>query len=453
MAAKVKFFIFERKKKSISEDLPKRKLKKKEEVNILVRFSNGRQFDIISKSQKQINPKFWNNKAGMVRDVSEFKDKDELQAKLNVTKGHIIKAYDNLLDKSVVNKDWLNITVDESFSSEKTDLKGNTLFAYIQNFNNNSATRINPSSGNPVSYKMRREYEVTFEYLRKYAKEFGEPDFSDIDLEFYQKFVDFLRRQKIVIKDKEGNIIKEKYLSLNTIGKKIQTLKIFLNAATEEGINKHQKYKSRKFKSLSEEADNIYLTKEELIKFYNKDFSKNPHLERVRDFFIVGSWTGLRYSDLQQVTTDKIKGNFIELRQKKTGQKVIIPVHQTVREILNKYNGKLPKPISNQKFNDYLKDAAKLAGLDEVFVKTVSYQGKRTEESFKKHEVITSHTARRSFCTNAYKDDIPTLAIMAISGHRTENAFLKYIKADGEEHAQKILEMWQKTNHKTTLSE
>ena len=73
---------------------------------------------------------------------------------------------------------------------------------------------------------------VTFSYLKKYAKKFGEPDFPDIDLEFYNKFVDFLRNEKIIIKNKEGKVVKEKYLSLNTIGKKIKTFKIFLNAAT-----------------------------------------------------------------------------------------------------------------------------------------------------------------------------------------------------------------------------
>jgi integrase len=272
-------------------------------------------------------------------------------------------------------------------------------------------------------------------------------------LEFYNQFVDFLRNEKIIIKNKEGKIVKEKYLSLNTIGKKIQTFKIFLNAATEEGINKNYKYKSRNFKSVSEEADNIYLNKEELNKFYTHDFSEKLFLERVRDLFIVGSWTGLRYSDLQQITPDKIKGDFIELRQKKTGQKVVIPVHQTVREILNKYKGKLPEPISNQKFNDYLKEAAELAELDDVFIKTTSVRGKKVEKRYKKYEIISSHTARRSFCTNAYKDNIPTLAIMAISGHRTEKAFLKYIKADGQDHAQKILEMWQKVNTKKKTNE
>ncbi len=334
-------------------------------------------------------------------------------------------------DKTKIKNDWLTSLIDRFYNPEKYLQANTNLFGYIQYFIDNSHTRTNIKTGNPVCYKMRREYQVTFNYLKEYAKEHGEPDFIDIDLEFYDQFVDFLRK---------------KGLSINTIGKKIQTLKIFLNSATEQGINHYQKYKSKNFVAISEESDNIYLTKEELKKFYEHDFTALPHLERVRDKFIVASWTGLRYSDLQQVTPDKIKdnGTFIELKQKKTGKKVFIPVHPMVMAILNKYNGSLPKTISNQKYNEYLKDAAKLAGIDEVFIKTASHNGMKHEKKYLKYELISSHTARRSFCTNAYEDNIPTLAIMAISGHKTETAFLKYIKTDAKKHAEKVLLVWRK---------
>ena len=412
--------------KDLSEKI-KESQKKIDIANILVRFSNGRQFDIVALTQKQIKPDFWNNEKGIVRQRAEFIEKDKFQKSLNDLNKHILSEFDNTPDKSKIDKDWLNTTIDK-FQNPGKYLQDNlTLFGFIQHFVSNSKTRINPNTGNPVCYKMRREYEVTYNYLKEYAQEYKEPDFIDIDLEFYQQFIDFLRG---------------KNLKTNTIGKKIQTLKIFLNTANEQGINPYQKFKSRKFKSLSEESENTYLTKEELKQFYEFDFSKKPSLERVRDLFIVGCWTGLRFSDIQQITPDKINGDFIEVKQKKTGKKVVIPVHHTVREILRKYNGELPQAISNQKFNEYLKEAAKIAKLKAPFTKTIVKSGLKVEKKYPKHELISSHTARRSFCTNAYKDNIPTLAIMAISGHRTEKAFLKYIKADGKEHAKKVLQVW-----------
>jgi integrase len=429
MAAKIKFFIRIAKSKTINSN----------DANIRVRFSNGRQFDLTALSNFQINPDFWNNDKGVVRQRAEFADSKYLQNKLDDLASLIKKEFQNTPDNSNINNEWLTDAIDKFSNPDKYLQENTNLFGFIQHFIKNSDKRVNPDTGNPVTYKMKREYEVTFKYLKEYAIEYGEPDFVDIDLEFYQRFIDFLRNYKIEMKDKTI-----KNLSNNTIGKKIQTLKIFLNAATEQGINHYQKYKSRSFKAISEESDNIYLTKEELTKFYEYDFSNKPYLERVRDLFIVASWTGVRFSDLQQITPDKIKDDFIRLKQKKTSNKVVIPVHKTVRDILNKYNGKLPKPISNQKYNEYLKEAARIAEIKSIFIKTVSLKGLKVEKRYPKHELICSHSARRSFCTNAYKDNIPTLAIMAISGHRTEKAFLKYIKADGEEHANKVLQMWQR---------
>ncbi len=421
--AKIKFFV---------------NAKKSNPAKILLRFSNGRKFDIVAQSQKQINPDYWNNKNGSIRQRAEFNEANHLQINLNKLQNCIIKEFDNTSNKDKINNEWLNTTIDKFYNPDKYLQNNTTLFGFIQHFINNSDKRVNTDTGNPVCYKMRREYIVTFRYLKEYAEEFKEPDFIDIDLEFYQQFIDLLRK---------------KGLATNTIGKKIQTLKIFLNTAFEQGINKYQKYKSRKFKTISEESDNIYLTKSELKQFYKYDFSNKPYLEKVRDKFIVASWTGLRYSDLQQITPDKINGKFIELKQKKTGKKVVIPVHHTVKEILKKYSGLLPEPISNQKYNDYLKKASKLAGINEVFIKTVSYNGLKHEKKYPKYEIISSHTARRSFCTNAYKDNIPTLAIMSISGHKTEQAFLKYIKADGKEHAEKVLKIWQSTNEFLKIAE
>lgn len=434
MAAKIKFFV-------TNPNGSKKSKNTHIDVNILARFYHGRQFDITSTSQLQINPKFWNNEAGKVRNVAMFKDSDEFQKKLDELKGSIIKDYLNFLDKSKINKKWLEKAIDKFYNPRKY-LQSKTLFEFTQIFINNADKRVNPDTGRPISYKMKREYQVTFNYLKKYAKIYGEPDFIDIDLDFYERFVDMLRNHKIFNKD--GELIKQG-LATNTIGKKIQTLKIFLNNANEKGVNTYLKYKSKKFKSISEEVENIYLNKTEIQKLYNHDLSDSPSLERVRDLFIVGCWTGLRFSDLSKITINKSDSSLSHsIKQNKTGGKVVIPIHDMVREILKKYNDILPKPISNQKFNDYLKEAATLAEIDELFTKTIYQNGLKVNKNLKKYDLITSHTARRSFCTNAYLDGVPTLSIMAISGHKTEKAFLKYIKVEPEEHAKKMLEVWQK---------
>lgn len=419
MATKIKYFI--RVQKSNPNDL----------VNVRIRFTNGRIFDLTALTGFQIYPEFWNNDKGAVRQRIEFHDREKFQRNLEKLTSFIQDRYFNTPDKSIVCFDWLRDTIDRFHNPTIEQDDKLTLFGFIKNFIENSSKRVNRSSGNPVCYKMRREYEVSFDYLKEYSLTYGKPDFDDIDIDFYNQFVDFLRN---------------KGLAINTIGKKVQTLKIFLNDATEKGINKNLKYKSPKFKTLTEECDNIYLNKDELKKFYEYDLSDKPSLERVRDVFIVGCWTALRYSDLSKISIDKINNGILQIRHNKTGRKINIPIHKNVWEILRKYNMALPRKISNQKYNDYLKEAAMLAGIDAIFTKTHSKNGIKVEEKFPKYQLIRSHTARRTFCTNAYKDNIPILDIMAISGHKSISAFLKYIKVDGEEQAQRVLKFWKEND-------
>jgi site-specific recombinase XerD len=427
--------------------------KSKDEATIRVRVNKGRQ-SMYAKTEIQVKPDHWSNRTGTYAQRAELEDRDDKVKKLDDLKKYIKDKYLDLSNKDNINSDWLNKTIDQSFNPDKYLPENVSLFGFIKyHFIDNVDKRTNPDTGQPINYRTKLEYSNTFRLLKKYSQEYGEPDFIDIDLEFYNNFVYFLRHQKVIIKDKEGNIVKEKYLAVNTIGKKIRTLKVFLNAATEKGINKYMKYKSKNFKAISEEADNIYLTKEELTQFYKHDLSKKPYLEKVRDLFVVAAWTGVRYSDIQQIRPERITDNIFTIKQqKKTGKKAVIPINGVVWNIINKYKGKLPKPISNQKFNDYLKEAARLAKINSVFIKTENINGMRIEKKYPKHELISTHTARRSFCTNAYKDNIPTLSIMAISGHRTEKAFLKYIKVDGEEHAKKVLEMWQKNGEHLSIA-
>ena len=111
-------------------------------------------------------------------------------------------------------------------------------------------------------------------------------------------------------------------------------------------------------------------------------------------------------------------------------------------EILEKYSFELPAEISNQKFNEYIKDVCRIAGINgtETITKTVG--GNIVTEKFEKWKLVSSHTGRRSFCTNMYKRGLPTLMIMSISGHTTEQSFLKYIKVKQVEHAEMMKKAW-----------
>ena len=67
-------------------------------------------------------------------------------------------------------------------------------------------------------------------------------------------------------------------------------------------------------------------------------------------------------------------------------------------------------------------------------------------KDYQKWELLSSHTGRRSFATNEYLAGTPSITIKAITGHKTEEAFLRYIKLTPNEHAILLKQHWDKRN-------
>jgi len=389
----------------------------------------------------KVAPKYWSDEHQKVKNVTHVPNKDEINNFLNELRSEALAFASKLIaDKKPVTKDELKNHLNHY--TGKSGHNEHDLFGFIKSFIEQSATRVNPDTGTTISPRTIQKYNTTLSVLSSFAASYSKPlTFDTIDTDFYEDYVKWMQKKQTLLNDKE----KEPY-STNTIGKNIQTLKVFLNAATEKGINTNKAFKTRKFKTVREESDSIYLTEKDLSKIYNLDLSSNPRLERVRDLFIVGVWTGLRFSDFTEISPENIRGDFLHMEQFKTGGKVVIPIHQTVKEILKKYNNALPKSISNQKMNDYIKEVCELAGITEKVQKGITKGGKRVIKTFEKWDLVSTHTARRSFATNLYKSGFPTVSIMRITGHKTEKAFLKYIKVTPEEHAELLQLHWEKKN-------
>lgn len=278
-----------------------------------------------------------------------------------------------------------------------------------------------------------RTYLTAYNHLKSFSKHYNQKlNFADITLEFYNKYLQYFTQ---VVQ-----------LSQNTIGKQIQVLKTLLNEATDRGYNSNLDFRGKRFKKPSEPVYSIYLNEDDLKKLKTLDLSDKPNLERVRDLFIVGCLTGLRYSDLSKIQPAHLvktnEGSFINLQTQKTDERVVIPLHPTVIKIIEKYYGNIPPALSNQKMNMNLKVIGKLAGIDDQIIKTRTKGGVKIKEKKFKFQLLTTHVARKSFATNAFLGGVPTLSIMKITGHRTENIFLKYVKISQEENANNLI------NHK-----
>lgn len=150
--------------------------------------------------------------------------------------------------------------------------------------------------------------------------------------------------------------------------------------------------------------------------------------EQVRDVFLVGCFTAMRFSDYSTIDPSSILNNRLEFVQKKTGGKVTIPIHPVVNTILKKYDNALPKVPKNNEFNRIIKLVGeKLPCLHVPFTKQVTYGRELKELVDMKFNFLQTHTARRSFCSNEYLKVTDPLIIVSISGRRSHKSFMRYI--------------------------
>jgi integrase len=260
--------------------------------------------------------------------------------------------------------------------------------------------------------------------------------FDSFDMMFYEEFVRFLTYDIIQMRKKE--VVKG--LKLNSIGKTIKHLKFFLKDRMQKKIIPF--FDLSAYKVMEEEVDAVYLSWGEISLINKLDLSQNQNLEKYRDLFVLGCLTGFRFSDYTNIKPEEVRNDMLYVKQAKTLATVVVPLRKEAKEILiDKYNMQMPQ-VSNPNFNYYIKEVARLAGINEMVKITHKRGNKIIDEIRSKYDWIMSHTCRRSFCTNEFLDGTPVQLIMAISGHKTEKAFRRYIKADQIQKAFMIKKLW-----------
>ncbi len=259
--------------------------------------------------------------------------------------------------------------------------------------------------------------------------------FNSFNYDFYDELIEFLTYEYTSNRYKKVHGLK-----VNTIGKAIKHLRLFLNDRMRRKIIPYLDISM--FKTMEEQADAIYLNMHEINRIFEIDLSDNLKLERHRNLFVLGCYTGLRFSDYSVLRTDDIRNNMLYKKQHKSDHWVIIPLRGHAEFILrNKFKNGIPK-ISNSEFNESLKEIGKLAGLNQPIKFSHKKGNQKIVVCKPKYEWITSHTCRRSFCTNEFLAGTPVELIMKISGHKSIKDFYKYIKVTPEQAAEKIKEIW-----------
>lgn len=249
--------------------------------------------------------------------------------------------------------------------------------------------------------------------------------FKSINEKFYIEFVKYSRK---TLKHKD-----------NTLGRNIGYIKTFMNWSALK--KHHANYDFKTFKKPFSETDEIALSSEELETLWNFDFSQKKRLEKVRDVFVFGCATGMRYSDYSRINKSNIRDGQIFINTQKQKSNLGIPLNSYSRQVLEKYDYNLPV-ISEQKFREYIKEACKDVGFTEDIVKTSFRGNERIEDIKPKFKMISTHTARRTFITLSLDKGMRPDIVMSISGHKNYASFQKYIKLSKRIREEEMTKAW-----------
>ena len=391
-------------------------------IIMTVRFAGQK---IVWSTKEKARPRYWDKKRHRVKVTVNNPADAYINTNLNDYSNkaiEIFRRFDGEIDGTEF-KEQLNIITGRK-QREAEEASYLPLLRFIDYYTELRRTDTNSQRG---TWKVLK---TCGEHIKQYATEHhnGKLDYKDIDWNFRHGFEQWLYRAP-------------REHSNNYAGRVLQILKQFMNEAAERGYHKNDIYKRKGWNIKKERFAKQVLSFDELERINELDFSDNPRLDKVRDLFLIGAFSGLRFSDFTRITPEHIVteegAELIELFSKKTNTQVVIPLLPVLQTKLEKYEYNPPK-ISAQKFNDYIKEVCELAGIDSEVIVKRSKGGRRIEERKPKHELITSHTARRSFATNFFQLGLPAIELMKITGHSTERQFMEYINIDKRANARSM---------------
>lgn len=410
--------------------IPKVKFNLDKEVNgecyILLTFRYGGE-KLKRSTGEKIAPKYWD--AETQRATLNKSDKTKhvrVNDQLDAFTAVVIQIYRDFNLGGISLEDFKNeIDFRMEFKSRPTAEKVvvPTLFEFIEN-------EFLPEHS-AQAYSTFQAYKSVFNHLTAYAKEKrgGRLNYEDLDFKFFVNFKKWLHDAP-------------RSHSISTAAKTIKRVKQITRAAHERRYHNITDYQG--VKTETSKTSKFALTFDELETLYHLDLSGNVRLEKVRDLFLIGAYTGLRFSDFTRIRPEHIETidgkKILTITTQKTGQVVSIPLFPIPAALLLKYDYH-PPLISNQKMNDYLKELGQLAGMKDKMIVSNTAGGKRNEQVLEKWERLTTHVARRSFATNFYRDGVQPAILMKITGHSTDRQFMQYIAIDGKMNALHFAEL------------
>lgn len=361
--------------------------------------------------------------------------------------------------KSVI-KDEINaVKFDGGLESDKLSVSSGkpTFMEFVEQYIQEcvDGVRLKKKSTRKVSEGTIKNYNGFLSKMKDYQESRKRViDWDDLDFDFYRDYKQYF--------------IENNY-SPNTIARHIKNMKTMLYAAKDLHLTTRDDFMSKQWSADREDVESVYITEPRLKEMYEFDMSDykemkaraeryakddkekkdlvhalkrdiyRQKLSEARDTFVMGCLVGQRVSDYKRINVDMVETiqgdrKFLHLTQVKTEKDVYVPYNNIIGKILRKYNGQLPK-IYDQHLNDRIKVVGLLLGWTEP-AGLMERRGVLRYESEKRFcDAIVTHTARRTFATNAYKNGVPLSAIMSVTGHSSEEMLRRYLKLNTKERA------------------
>lgn len=384
-----------------------------------------------------IHPSSWSKAKGGPKQNDEANKK--IAANLKALEKHLIECINDAQANGVeINNDFLQQKTNECFNrEEKTDT---SLVTYqIQYIIDHADTRKIPGKSKiGLAANTVKNYQTFKNIIEEFEMYIKKPlRFMDLSPEIVEKFKNWL--------------LKKQGYSVNHAGRSLAHLKSVSKDAEKQGVTVHPNaLRIEAFNESNQDRIIVTLSFAELEQIAKADLSREA-LINARKWLLLGCELGQRGEDLMRIKPSdfrKIDDNqVVDVFQQKGKKHVTVPITERAKKILN---CGFPEKIALQNLNDYIKEVAKAAKLDEIIEgkKYDSESKRKVFGKYPKHELITSHVCRRSFATNYYKT-IQTTVIMGITGHIKESTFLQYINKpkDMDENAKLFLKYFSKNGH------
>ena len=391
-------------------------------------------------TKESINPFDWDEATGFAKEEKGNKELENINNALSKIKSSLTDLYNRKseFDNIKVNPNDLKLSFNKILSPDKfkeeIKVEKTTIVNFIDEFIKDCeiGKRLHSKNRTRLAEETIKTHRTTRLHFINFQNKYSRRHLlNNINQNVFDDFLYYLEI--------------ELELSKNSVSKQFINFRQFILYAIEKKVLPKSIMLDLTFYTTREESDNIYLTEKEIEYLTNITEFNSKLEEEVRDMFVLGCYTGLRWGNFSTFNPEYIQDGVYSTVQSKVDSKVSLPIHPIVYDIINKYKNKLPVCPTNQEFNRTIKDLGKrIPELHMPFVKLITRGREVIKEEGMKYEFIMTHTARRSFCTNMYLLGVPVLTIMSASGHKTEKNFKKYMKASSLQHAEIMKGFWKK---------